>query len=56
MTGRFTREWFRYFSDLSRRVAANVPDLAGGATLAQTITAFNLLKYELIASVQMEPD
>lgn len=55
-TGAFTQEWFLFLADLSSRVATNIPELAGGSTLGQTITAFNDLRDALIASSQMEPD
>lgn len=55
-TGAFTREWFNFFADMSTRVAANVPEVAGGSTLAQTIDALNDIRDALIASNQMEPD
>ena len=55
-TGAFTQEWFLFLADLSTRVATNLPDLAGGSTLAQTITAYNDLLDVLKVSYQMEPD
>ena len=55
-TGCFTRVWYNFLADMSARVATNLPDLAGGSTLAQTITAYNDLLDVLKVSYQMEPD
>jgi hypothetical protein len=45
--GRFTREWFNFFVDLSdamnARVAPFVADLGASPTVEQISTAFNLL-------------
>lgn len=55
-SGRFSRSWYNFLVGVSTQIAANVADIAGGSTLAQTITAFNALKDALVVSNQMEPD
>lgn len=56
-TGRLTPAWVNYLKGLqevSSRVSVNIPDVGGGATLADVITAFNSLLAAMQAASQQD--